>query len=130
MCEVEWAEWAVRVLVGLGLFMQLVGGWFAFVAYADENLVPTGSRDASNRIHGLALSWLIVKWSDDSRERWPLRLTHRYFGGRTRPDADAPWHNGGCHTAAKGARFISYVFAGMAFYIAFLFEIPLVRLIQ
>ncbi len=136
LCEAQWPVLTVRVLVGLSLLLQGVGGWFAFVAYLDENMVRTGSQQASRSLHGIALSGFVVKWRDggDNQERWPLRLTHRYFGAASRPSTsgenNAPWRNGGCRTAAKGTRLISYVLAGTAFYISFVLEVPIVRLIQ
>ena len=127
------AELAVRVLVGLSLLLQAVGGWFAFVAYLDENLVGADSRNSSNTLNGRLLSGFVVRWRDgDNRERWPFRITHRYFGiaSRTSSEENLPFRNGGCRTAAKGTRFLSYMLAGTAFYVSFIFDVPIVRLIQ
>ena len=132
MSEAEWAWWAVRVFVGVSLLLQAVGGWLAFVAYLDEHLGRAGTEKARNALHGAAQTRIFME-GGSGRERWPLRLTHRYFGTATRPsssDSNVPFRNGGCLTAAKGARFLSYGFVGAAFYVSLLFEFPLVRLVS
>ena len=127
-------ELVVRVLVGMSLLLQAVAGWFAFVAYLDENMVRAGSKDASHALNGRLLSGFVVKWRDgDNQERWPFRITHKYFGVASRPsgeEGDVPFRNGGCRTAAKGTRFLSYMLAGTAFYVSLIFDVPIARLIQ
>ena len=49
-------EVAIIVLVGVSLLLQAIGGWFAFVAYLDENIVRAGNKDASHRLNGALLS--------------------------------------------------------------------------
>ena len=129
------AELAVLVLIGLGLVLQAIGGWFAFVAYLDENMVRAGNKDASHTMNGTLLSGFVVKWQDSgNQERWPFRFTHRYFGIASRPDrkggSDVDYRNGGCRTAAKGTRFLSYVIAGTALYVSLIFDVPIARVIQ
>ena len=127
------ADLVVYVLVGLSLLLQALGGWFAFVAYLDENLVRAGTRDASHSLNGRVLSGFVVRWRDgDNQERWPFRITHSLFGSASRPggEANAPFRNGGCRTAAKGTRFLSYMLAGTAFYVSLICDVPIVRLIQ
>ena len=101
------SEVAIIILVGVSLLLQAIGGWFAFVAYLDVHIVRAGDKDASHRLNGALLSGFVIDWRDGgNEERWPFRITHKYFGVASREqDAGDGYRNGGCRTAARGTRF-------------------------
>ncbi len=129
-------EIAIAVLIGLALLLQGLAGWLSFVAHYEETVVRAGSKDASYELNGRLVSDLAVNWGDDKNEqRWPFRLTTRWFGVASSPstpvgEPDLPYVHSGARIGARGIRFVSYALAGGALYVGFIFDTPVLRVLS